>query len=221
MDDVKTYFASKIDIPVQKLYYGIMNDKLVDYVLQQKSLRINNEDIKRQLLTVGWGEKEIDSALNLHLAKEKGNKKLQISLLVVGLLIFLGLVFNLISTHPYNSFKIDPSIKIKNDALLVEIETQEIVLHDILHSTLENGKIPISKGVAVIFRMADLLHLQNELMEISDKINDLQHSELLKHNQANIDKMVLEMKNTQEIVSKDLSDKTHDGTLDPAWFTTP
>lgn len=199
-----------------------MNDKLVAYILQQRSLKINNEDIKKQLITVGWNEKEIDSALNLHLAKEKGNKKLQISLLVVGLLIFLGLVFNLISTHPYNFFKIDPSIKIKNDALLVEIETQEKVLHDILHLTLknENGKIPISKGVAILFRMTDLLHLQNELMEISDKINGLQHSELFEHNQANIDKMVLEMKNTQEIVSKNLSDKTHDGTLDPAWFTT-
>ena len=198
-----------------------MNTKLVSYILQQKSLKINDEDIKKQLLDSGWSEKEIDSILYSHLDKEGGNKKLQISLMVIGLLTFLGLVFNLVSAHLYDSSIIDPSIKMKNDTLYVEIEAQENILHNVLHSDLEKGNIPISKELAVLFRLTDLLHLQNELTKISDEANYLQNSELLQHNQENIDKVVSEMKNIQEIVSREVYDKTHDGNLDPSWLINP
>jgi len=198
-----------------------VNTKLVSYILQQKSLKINDEDIKKQLLDSGWSEKEIDSILYSHLDKEGGNKKLQISLMVIGLLTFLGLVFNLVSAHLYDSSIIDPSIKMKNDTLYVEIEAQENILHNVLHSDLEKGNIPISKELAVLFRLTDLLHLQNELTKISDEANYLQNSELLQHNQENIDKVVSEMKNIQEIVSREVYDKTHDGNLDPSWLINP
>lgn len=201
-----------------------MNTKLVSYILQQKSLKINDEDIKKQLLDSGWSEKEIDSILYPHLDKEKGNKKLQISLIslmTIGLLIFLWFVFYLVSAHLYDSFIIDPSIKMKNDSLYVEIETQENILHNVLHSDLEKGNIPISKELAVLFRLTDLLHLQNELTKISDDVNYLKDSELLQHNQENIDKVVSEMKNIQEIVSREVHDKTHDGSLDPSWLVNP
>lgn len=210
-----------VDILFRKKYYWIVNTKLVSYILQQKSLKINDEDIKKQLLDSGWSEKEIDSILYSHLDKEGGNKKLQISLMVIGLLTFLGLVFNLVSAHLYDSSIIDPSIKMKNDTLYVEIEAQENILHNVLHSDLEKGNIPISKELAVLFRLTDLLHLQNELTKISDEANYLQNSELLQHNQENIDKVVSEMKNIQEIVSREVYDKTHDGNLDPSWLINP
>lgn len=195
-----------------------MNDKLTQYILQQKALNINNKDIKKQLLNGGWNEKDIDSALNSPLDKEKGSKKLQISLIVVGLLIFLGLVFNLVFTRPYNSFIIDPSIKNENEALFVEIETQEEVLHNVLHSDLKKGSIPISKELAVLFRLADLLHLQNELIKISDTIDILKHATVIEYNPVKMANMVSEIKNIQKIVATEVNDKTHDGTLDPTWF---
>ncbi|MFZ2025004.1 MAG: hypothetical protein WAV51_01830 [Microgenomates group bacterium] len=194
-----------------------MNEKLTSYILQQKLLKVSCEEIKKTLISRGWNEKEIDAALNPP-SKKKNVNTLQILTITGNILVFLGLLFNLIFVHPYNAFFVDQSVKRDNDILLAKIEYQEEVLHNVLHSDLMKGNIPISKELSILFRLSHLQHMQNELMKITDTIATLNNASVIKYNPIHAASIFAEIKNTQTIVAAEVNDQTHDGTLDPSWF---
>lgn len=193
-----------------------MNVKLVSFVAHQRSLNISDEEIIKMLLLNGWDKKEVVLAMKPPVEKKAKSGTAQIIVLGSTLLIVLGLILNVV--FRFGSLEIDQSIKNKNDVLLAEIESQEEILHKVLHADLNSGKIPISKELSILFRQSDLLHLQNELMEITDTVNNLQQLELVRHNKALVNKTLSEIRKRQDEVSVGVYDKTHDGTLDPTWF---
>lgn len=197
-----------------------MNERLASYVVQQKLLKVSDETIKKSLIARGWNEAEIDSALNAP-SKKKRLSTFQIMLIIGNVLVLLGLFFNLLFVHPYNSFVVDPTIKLNNDVLLAKIEYQEEVLHSILHSDLASqGNIPVTKELNILFRLSDLLHLQNELIKISNTITTLNNVSIIEYNPVKVANIIEEIKNTQRVVASEIDEQTHDGSLDASWFAT-
>lgn len=206
------------------------DEKILKYISKQKSLDVSDEDVKKQLLNLGWSGEQADEALAVVSAvgvktqeknkKEnaKGDRNLLILLIFVAIGIILNLGLNLYNmTLTKKPYVIDIAIQTKNDELLAKIEDEEQQLHNILHKDMVNGLNPLTKEIALIFRTMDLLHLQGRLNLIAKQIDEVKE-EANYYTQADVDKMQISMRNTQKSVEEDLKDKTHDSSIDPAWL---
>lgn len=178
----------------------------------------NASEVREKLLKKGLVENVVYMDDEFLKKKERDRKNNNMVILIVTLMILFGLGLYGPGQIFHGPIALDSAIPRRNEVMLAEVEAQESVLQGILNYDLKLGYIPVSKELAILFRLSDLAHIQGELMKISDKLNMIQSAGATSLSRANIAEMYIDMSQAQDQLAPSLADKTHKGTIDERWF---
>jgi hypothetical protein len=190
-----------------------------DYIAEQKLVEGSGMEVREKLLKEGLVANVVFMDEEFLKKKERDRKNNNMIALIVGMMVLLGLSIYGPGQIFHGPIVLDSAVMRRNEVMLAEIESQESTLQGILNYDLSLGYIPVSKELALLFRLSDLAHIQGELLKISDKINLIQSSGATTLSRANIAEMYIEMNQVQDQLTSKLEDKTHKGTIDERWFS--
>lgn len=150
----------------------------------------------------------------------KSIKKRQYGLTIVlsvFLILSLTLLFLTLKLMPKKTYQADPFLALTNGYLQLEIQSQEKVLHDAVHTDLDSGDVPISKALTILLRLADLQRLQSLVLNVDDKIGKLERLTDGDFSQEMVNQTISDIKAIQKTVSLELKDKYLGGTIKSSW----